>query len=80
MNYKLRKSGYLWYDPKIENLGKDEFGNLLLLDYGQIIYINNMTQEEQNKELETHKKMFPELNTSYERSIEFEEQFGSKSK
>lgn len=78
MYYKLRESGYLWYDPKKENLGKDEKGKLLLLDYGQIIYIKNMTIEEQKRELETHKNMFPELNTSYERSKEFEAQFGGK--
>ena len=80
MYYKLRESGYLWYDPKKENLGKDEKGKLLLLDYGQIIYIKNMSIEEQKRELDTHKNMFPELNESYERSKEFEAQFGGKKK
>jgi hypothetical protein len=77
---KLRDDGYLWYDQKKENLGKDENGNLLLFDYGQLTYIKNMEPYLQERELDTHKNMFPELNKSYEQSKEFEAQFSGKKK
>ena len=77
---ELRDNGYLWYDPKPENIGRDDSGKLLLLDYGQIIYINNMSEYDKYRELETHKNMFEELNNSYEQAKQFEVQFGGKKK
>ena len=39
---RLRTSGYLFNDAnKIENFGKDENGEVYLIDYGELIYIND---------------------------------------
>lgn len=51
---KLRNDGYLWYDTKIENVGKDEKGNLFLIDYGELIYINNLDEYNKKFQLEYH--------------------------
>ena len=38
----LREDGYLFNDAnKLENFGKDENGNVFLIDYGELIYIND---------------------------------------
>ncbi len=50
----LRDDGYLWYDTKPENIGKDENGNMYLIDYGELIYINDMDDYHKKKELESH--------------------------
>lgn len=39
---RLRNDGYLFNDAKkLDNFGKDEFGNVYLIDYGELIYIND---------------------------------------
>ena len=39
----LREDGYLFNDAnKLENFGKDENGNVFLIDYGELIYINDL--------------------------------------
>lgn len=50
----LRDDGYLWYDTKLENIGKDENGNIYLIDYGELIYINDMDDYHKKKELDSH--------------------------
>ena len=50
----LRDDGYLWYDTKLENIGKDEAGNLYLIDYGELIYINDLPEYKKQQELEAH--------------------------
>ena len=52
---KLRNDGYLWYDTKIDNVGKDENGNILLLDYGELININNLDEYNTKLQLEYHR-------------------------
>jgi len=62
---KLRNDGYLWYDTKLENIGKDENGKVFLIDYGELIYINDLDQYHKNKELELHKNRKTELDQFY---------------
>lgn len=50
----LRDDGYLWYDTKPENIGKDGNGNMYLIDYGELIYINDMDDYHKKKELDSH--------------------------
>ncbi len=39
---RLRNDGYLFNDAKkLDNFGKDELGNVYLIDYGELIYIND---------------------------------------
>lgn len=79
---KLRDDGYLFNDAlKLENFGKDENGNIYLIDYGELIYVkdekklNNpelfyKIQYEKfiEKELKYHINHCKELNNLYERS------------
>ena len=58
---KLKEDGYLWYDTKKENLGKDENGNCYLIDYGELIYINDLDEYHREKELESHRIKKPEF-------------------
>ena len=46
MYVKLRDAGYLWADLRSENIGRNENGNLLLLDYGELININEMDENQ----------------------------------
>ena len=62
---KLRNDGYLWHDTKLRNVGKDENGNVFLIDYGELIYINDLDSYYRNKELEVHKNRKPKLNQYY---------------
>lgn len=50
----LRDDGYLWYDTKTENIGKDENGNMYLIDYGELIYINDLDGYKRENELSSH--------------------------
>lgn len=68
---KLRNDGYLWYDTKIENVGKDENGNILLLDYGELIYINDLDEYNKSLQLEYHRNKKREL---YDYYLNIEEQ------
>lgn len=65
----LRDDGYLWYDTKLENIGKDENGNMYLIDYGELIYINDMDEYEKKIELESHKIKKPEQSIFYDNLI-----------
>ena len=65
MYVDLRDDGYLWYDTKSENIGKDENGVCYLLDYGELIYINDLDYYNMNKELETHRIVKSELDAYY---------------
>lgn len=65
MYVDLRDDGYLWYDTKSENIGKDENGVCYLLDYGELIYINDLDDYNMNKELETHRRVKSELDNYY---------------
>ena len=48
---RLRNDGYLFNDAKkLDNFGKDELGNVYLIDYGELIYINDQ-QKLNNSEL-----------------------------
>ena len=79
---KLREDGYLFNDAnKLENFGKDEYGNVYLIDYGELIYIkdekklNNpeifyRKQYEKfiERELKYHINYCSKLNSIYEKS------------
>ena len=62
---KLRDDGYLWYDTKPENIGKDKNGNCFLLDYGELIYINDLDYYHQQEELKLHRNQKPEYDQYY---------------
>ena len=64
MYCKLRDDGYLWYDTKPENIGKDENGNMYLIDYGELIYINDLAQKRQ-REIQNHENIKSELSKYY---------------
>lgn len=63
---KLRDDGYLWYDTSLRNIGKDKNGKALLLDYGELIYINDMDEYQKNNELISHKMRNKILDKYYE--------------
>lgn len=77
---KLRYDGYLFNDAeKIENYGKDENGDVYLIDYGELIYIkdpkklNNpelfykiQYQKFVERELKYHKKACKRLDKEYD--------------
>ena len=77
---RLRHDGYLFNDAeKIENFGKDENGEVYLIDYGELIYINDYNklnnpelfykiqyQKFIERELAYHRKKCPELDKKYE--------------
>lgn len=65
MYVDLRDDGYLWYDTKKKNIGKDENGVCYLLDYGELIYINDLDAYNLNKELETHRIVKSKLDAYY---------------
>lgn len=65
MYVDLRDDGYLWYDTKKENIGKDADGKCYLIDYGELIYINDLDNYNLNKELETHRIVKNELDSYY---------------
>lgn len=71
MYVKLRDDGYLWYDTKLENVGKDENDNLFLIDYGELIYINDLDEYNKNIQLTCHKNKKKEL---YEYYLNLQEQ------
>lgn len=71
---KLREDGYLWNDPRKENLGRNEYGKVLLFDYGQVIYINSLEPEQKEFELNKHRNMFPTLDEAYEQYKEYNEE------
>ena len=69
MALALREDGYLWYDLKKENIGKDMNGNLFLIDYGELININNMSDYKKESELKTYQKMYPLLDEAYKKNL-----------
>lgn len=70
----LRDDGYLWNDTKLENVGKDKNGNCLLLDYGELIYVNDMPLYKQNSELESHRMKKAECDKMYLERQQYNEQ------
>lgn len=80
MYFKLRDDGYLWNDPRKENLGRNELGKLLLFDYGQIIYINALDPHQKEHELNNHKSKFPALDEAYNQYKEYNEEIDVKIK
>lgn len=62
---KLRDDGYLWNDPKIEDMCKDEEGNCLLLNYRSIVYVNDLDLVMYRGYLDTHIETSGELNKIY---------------
>ena len=76
---RLREDGYLFNDAnKLENFGKDENGNVFLIDYGELIYINDLKkinnpelfykiqyQKFIERELKYHAKACERLNKLY---------------
>lgn len=79
----LRLDGYLYNDAnKLENFGKDENGKVYLVNYNNLIYINDYKKSNRDeyqkfieRELSNHKKLFPELNKKYEEYKKFLIQF-----
>ncbi len=77
---RLRHDGYLFNDVnKLENFGKDENGEVYLIDYGELIYINDYNKLNNpelfykiqykkfiERELAYHKKKCPEFDRKYE--------------
>ena len=66
----LRNDGYLWYDTKPENIGWDENGNMYLIDYGELIYINDLDDYKKEKELSSHYIKKPSYCSYYDNYIE----------
>ena len=69
MYIQLREDGYIWSDPRPENLGRDEAGKIKLIDYGQIIYINDKDEYFKRKEIEANENMFPNFARVYKEYI-----------
>lgn len=65
MSILLRKDGYLWYDPKPQNIGKDSNGNLFLIDFGQVYYIADRSIGYKKAMLADYCFNFPEFNQAY---------------
>lgn len=77
---RLRYDGYLFNDAeKIENYGKDENGEVYLIDYGELIYINDSKRFNNpdlfykvqykkfiERELNYHKKVCERLDKEYD--------------
>lgn len=86
---RLREDGYLFNDAnKVENYGKDENGEVYLLDFGELIYIKDFKKTNDSelfnriqyqkfikRELEYHQKACPELNKKYEEYLDCVKQF-----
>lgn len=70
--FKLREDGYLWYDTRKENLGKDKNGNILLFNYGELININDLNYYDKKKKLNAHIRRKPELSLAY---IRYQERY-----
>lgn len=69
----LRDDGYLWYDPRCSNLGKDKDGKVYLIDYGQIVYIYDKDYSFVQNELSVHKNMFSDFDEVYNRRNLFDD-------
>ena len=78
---QLREDGYLFNDiEKLENFGRDRNGNIYLLDYGELIYIDKEKLEDPDlysrtqyknkieRELKYHSKICKRLNDKYLRN------------
>lgn len=66
----LRDDGYLWYDTKEGNIGRDKNGKLKLFDYGELIYIRDLPPYDQQKEIKSHIARRPDLEEQYLRYLE----------
>lgn len=65
----LRDDGYLWYDTKLENIGKDKNGNIYLIDYGELIYINDLDDYKKKKEIDSHITRKPSYCAFYDKLV-----------
>ena len=80
---RLREDGYLFNDAnKIENYGKDEKGEVYLINYKDLVYINDYKRRNDIdykkfiiKELEHHEKVCSEIDKKYKEYLEFLVQF-----
>jgi len=71
MYIQLREDGYIWSDPRPENLGRDETGKIKLIDYGQIVYINDKDEYYKRKEIEANENMYPNFANAYREYISY---------
>lgn len=62
---KLRDDGYLWEDLRKENLVRDEDGNLLLINYNKLIYINDVPINIYQSYIDDHVKNNLDLDKIY---------------
>lgn len=65
MYIKLREAGYIWSDPRPENIGRDENGQIKLIDYGQIVYIKDKSEYFSKKEIEVNENRYPTFARAY---------------
>ena len=65
--FKLRDDGYLAFDLKKENFGKDKEGNIYLFDYGELIYIKNRPLFLQKLDLESYSIKCPLYDELYKK-------------
>lgn len=61
----LRNDGYLWSDTKIQNVGKDENGNIKLLDYGELIYTQSLSNISKIAAYKTHQNIKSDFDQAY---------------
>ena len=71
MYIQLREDGYIWSDPRPENLGRDETGKIKLIDYGQIVYINDKDEYYKRKEIEANENRYPNFANEYREYISY---------
>lgn len=80
---RLREDGYLFNDAdNINNYGKDENGEVYLINYNDLVYINDYKKRNDTdykkfvkRELEYHKKACTGLDKKYEEYLKFLIQF-----
>ena len=65
---KLRNEGYLWNNPKIENIGKDKNNRLKLTTVNSLLFLNNKPAYYVLKELEKHEELLKEFDDAYKQS------------
>lgn len=70
---KLRNDGYLPFDLKPDNFGRDVDGKVYLLDYGELIFIKNRPLYLQKLDLESHANRCFEYDNIYKRYLKRQE-------
>lgn len=69
INRTLINDGYLPFDMKSENFAKDENGKVLLIDWGQLIFIKEMPIYKQRQEFSSYKDKCSKYAELYEKYI-----------